>query len=419
MNAVYQRTQPNYKTPQIDYRKPVAATCYTSPMDEATRDALLTLSLTPGLGPTLTRRCIEAFGSPESVVDTKAHRMASVDGIGSQTAQKIRRNLDHVLQSNQLADEIALVEQYGVTLLSPDCEEYPALLRHIPDPPPLLYVRGELRRTDAVAIAVVGARKCTAYGREQADRLSAMCSQAGLTIVSGGAYGIDAAAHRAAMRVQGRTIAVLGSGIAKPYPEQHTELFDDIAASHGAVMSELPMTAPPMRENFPRRNRIVSGLALGVLVIEASTRSGALITARLCSEDHNREVMAVPGRVDSLASAGCHRIIREGWAALVTNGADILDALGETGELLKAGVAHDPHQDNHETSNSTSESLFEQTLSDSQSKILAALTEPRMLDQVAAATSLPVHVIQSDLTMLQIRGMVQKEGVRFVRKKNR
>lgn len=151
-------------------------------MDDATRDALLTLSLTPGLGPTLTRRCIDAFGSAEAVVNTNASRLASVDGIGMQSAQKIRRNLDHVHQTNQLADELSLVDQYGVTLLSPECENYPSLLRHIPDPPPLLYVRGDLRRTDAVALAVVGARKCTAYGREQADRLSAMCSQTGCTL---------------------------------------------------------------------------------------------------------------------------------------------------------------------------------------------------------------------------------------------
>lgn len=389
-------------------------------MDDVTRDALLTLNLTPGLGPMLTKRCIDAFGSPDAVIGTSSRELARVEGIGVKKAESIRGHLNRIDQSNGLKDELELIEEYGVTLLSPECENYPPLLRHIHDPPPLLYVQGEMERTDAVALAVVGARKCTAYGREQADRLSAVSAQAGLTIVSGGAYGIDEAAHRAAMRVRARTIAVLGSGIAKPYPDRHAEMFNQIAKKHGTVMSELPMTAPPMRENFPRRNRIVSGLSLGVLVVEASNRSGALITARLAAEEHNREVMAVPGRVDSPTSAGCHRIIREGWATLVTNGADVLDALGETGELLKAGVAHDPDQspqeNDKENANSSSTSLFEETLSESQSKILGSLTEPRMLDQVAANTGLPVHVIQSDLTMLQIRGMVRKEGVRYVKK---
>lgn len=389
-------------------------------MDDVTRDALLTLNLTPGLGPMLTKRCIDAFGRPDAVVGASSRELTRIEGIGAKKAESIRGHLNRINQSNGLKEELALIEEYGVTLMSPECENYPPLLRHIHDPPLLLYVQGELKRMDAVALAVVGARKCTAYGRDQADRLSAVSAQAGLTIVSGGAYGIDEAAHRAAMRVQARTIAVLGSGIAKPYPDRHAAMFNQIAEKHGTVLSELPMTAPPMRENFPRRNRIVSGLCLGVLVVEASNRSGALITARLAAEEHNREVMAVPGRVDSPTSAGCHRIIREGWATLVTNGADVLDALGETGELLKAGVAHDPHkspqENDKENAKSSSVSLFEETLSASQSKILGSLTEPRMLDQVAANTGLPIHVIQSDLTMLQIRGMVRKEGVRFVKK---
>jgi DNA processing protein len=218
---------------------------------------------------------------------------------------------------------------------------YPRLLRHIPDPPQLLWVRGELREDDALALAMVGSRRCTHYGREQADRFAADAASADLCVVSGGAPGIDAAAHRAALRLGGRTLAVIGSGLSTPYPKEHHELFDQIAdptAARGAVLSDLPMTAPTQPENFPRRNRIISGLSLGVLVVEAAARSGALITARLCVEEHGRELMAIPGRIDSKASEGCHRMIRQGWATLVTGGADVLDALDESGQILKVGM---------------------------------------------------------------------------------
>jgi DNA processing protein len=175
------------------------------------------------------------------------------------------------------------------------------------------------------------------------------------------------------------------------------------------------MTTPPRAENFPRRNRIVSGMALGVLVIEAPTRSGALITARIASEEHNREVMAVPGKVDSANSGGCHKIIREGWATLVTNAAEVLDALGETGQLLKAGVTLPPDRPPDETVTT----LFTQNLTPSQQRIVDALNGTASPDQLSAATGLAVSVVQADLTMLQIRGLVRKEGLRFVRQDGR
>src|SRR5690606_36252900 len=210
---------------------------------------------------------------------------------------------------------------------------------------------------------------------------------------------------RAAMRVHGRTIAVLGSGLANPYPAAHIELFDQMASSGlGVVTSEFPMDTPPIAENFPRRNRIISGLSLGVLVIEAARRSGALITARLCVDDHGREAMAVPGRVDSPQSEGCHQTLREGWAKLVTNAADVLDSLGEAGEILKAGVAagrDDPP--------AAEASLFEQNLTDSQRAIVGVLHAPRSLDEIAAQTGLAVAAVQADLTMLEIRGAVRRQ----------
>jgi DNA processing protein len=364
---------------------------------------MLTLHLAGGLGPTLTHRAIAALGDAQAVVDASTHQLSSIEGIGSQRAAAIRRGIDEA--GGLLENEKQAIAEYGIQLVARGDDDYPQLLDHIHDPPPLLYVRGELRRTDAVSLAVVGARKCSHYGREQADRLSALCADAGLAIVSGGAYGIDAAAHQGAMRGGGRTIAVVGSGLAKPYPDAHRELFDRIADGNGAVISEFSMHTSPKPENFPRRNRIIAGMALGVLVVEAAERSGALITARL-AVDEGREVMALPGRVTDITAGGCHRVIREGWATLVTNAADILDALGETGQLLKAAVTqtHEP-------------SLFEQNLSDDQRKIVDALADdPLPLEAIAAKTGLAVGTLQGELTMLEIRGLIRRERGVFMKR---
>ncbi len=388
-------------------------------MNRAEEDALLALALTPGLGPTLTRRCLEHFGSAETVLGVSGARLAEVDGIGRGRADSIRRQLDAVCREGRVAAEREQIERLGVRLLHPDDNDYPHLLRHIPDPPPLLWMRGRLEPEDAVALAIVGSRRCTHYGREQADRFAAAAAQAGLAIVSGGAYGVDGAAHRAAMRVGGRTIAVLGAGLARPYPPRHAELFDQIASDggdHGAVLSELPMTTPPMAENFPRRNRIISGLALGVLVVEAASRSGALITARLCVEEHGRELMALPGRVDSQASAGCHKMIREGWATLVTNLADVLDALGEAGTVLKARVSTTAGDGAGSGRDAESQTALAATLSDAQRRIAEAASEPRTLDEIAAWTELPVPQVRAELTMLEIRGTIRRQGGLFVRR---
>ena len=389
-----------------------------------TLDEMLLLTLTPGLGPTLTRRCLQAMGDAQSVLGAGVGHLARIQGIGHKKAEQIRRAMDSLSDGQALTQEKHLIDHYQVMVLTLDDPRYPRLLKLIQDPPPLLYVRGNLVEEDAVSLAVVGTRRCSAYGRLQADRLAGQCAGAGLCIVSGGAHGIDGAAHRAALRFNGRTIAVLGSGLANPYPPNHASLFDTIAGvdslltetgnGGGAVISELPMTAPPMAGNFPSRNRIISGLSLGVLVIEAPTRSGALITARLAVEDHHREVMAVPGRVDSKTSEGCHRMIREGWATLVTCCGDILDALGETGQLLKAGLTANP-LDNDEEQKPTTQIRI-RNLTESQRGIYQALGQPRSLDQLVAQTRLAVSVIQADLTMLELRGLVSRDNGTYVRK---
>lgn len=391
-------------------------------MIPAERDALLTLLLTPGLGPTLVGRCTAAFGSAQATFNASADELAAIQGISRQGAARLRQRISESLEQRIAQRELQAAADAGARLIAIGEADYPQLLGHIPDPPPILWVRGELREEDALALAVVGSRRCSHYGREQADRFAYQCAQAGLCIVSGGAYGIDAAAHHAALRAGGRTIAVLGSGLGNPYPKQHAGLFDQIAAAGGAVVSELPMRTAPAAENFPRRNRIISGLSLGTLVIEAAIRSGALITARLCVEEHGRELLAVPGPVDSAGSAGCHKVIREGWATLVTNAADVLDALGETGQLLKAGKAAAPTPVANVAAGAggaaTAQpgSLFEANLSDAQQKIMGSLAEPRTLDQIAAWTTLPIHQVQAELTMLEIRGTIKRQGGLFTRR---
>lgn len=378
-------------------------------MDTAERDALLTLILTPGLGHVLIGRCLEAFGSATATLDAGAEGLAKIHGVSEVGAAKFSGAFDHLREDGTVDRELAAVAAQGIRLLAWDDAEYPRLLRLIPDPPVLLWMRGQLIQNDALSLAIVGSRRCSGYGREQAERFAYQAAQAGLNVVSGGAYGIDAAAHRAALQAGGRTIAVLGSGLANPYPTEHIELFDQItdsSDSRGAVLSEWPMDSPPLAEHFPRRNRIISGLSLGTLVIEAAQRSGALITARLCVEDHGRELMAVPGRADSKTSAGCHQVIREGWATLVTNIADVLDALGEAGQMLKADVAV-----NHGGETST---VVDTAFSDPQRQIITVLSGPRSLDQIVVASGLPVAQVQSELTMLEIRGAIKRRNGQFV-----
>jgi DNA processing protein len=385
-------------------------------MANAEHDALLALTLSEGFGQATIQRCVERFGSAAATMDATAHALAEIGRVGAARGRRLRNALDQTLGDGVLDTEWELIERFGVKLIGLNDAGYPRLLKHIPDPPTLLWVRGEMVEADALGLGIVGSRRCTHYGREQADRFTSLCAQSGLCIVSGGAYGIDAAAHRAALRVGGRTIAVIGSGLAKPYPSDHAELFDAIAdteSGQGAVISEFPMNAPPTAQNFPRRNRIISGLSLGVLVVEAATRSGALITARLAVEEHHRELMAVPGRVDAKSSAGCHKIIREGWATLVTSPADVLDALGEAGQMLKVGMTQESGPGAEVGVSAVAEDVG---LTEPQQKLIDAMAGPSSLDQLVAWTGLAIQNVQAELTMLEIRGAVTRQSGLFTRR---
>jgi len=413
--------------------------------------AMLQLAMTPGLGPVRLHRLLAHLETPQRIVESNARALQQVDGIGSSVARSIVNGLREA--ERDVDSEIARVRDAGADLVSWSDPRYPNLLKAIPDPPPVLYVRGELRANDQLSAAIVGSRRCSAYGREQASRFAVGIAQAGLTIVSGGARGIDTEAHRGALRVNGRTIVVLGCGLGRIYPRENAELFDQIAnENRGAVITEFPMTTPPNAENFPRRNRILSGLSLGTLVIEASERSGALITARLACEDHNREVMALPGRVDAPTAAGCLKIIREGWARLVTRPAEVLEALESAGSshLLHAAEAIDspgapraslfdaapgddglmeidaaaptptpmPSRTKSNDATPSRQSILLEGLTETQRKVIDALDrDPVELDDLSARTGLDVARLQADLTMLQIRGLITYTPAAGVRRR--
>ena len=374
-------------------------------------ESTLRLLLADGIGPVTLRKLRERLGDDDRVANGTISEFDSIEGIGRETARAIRKAIDDA----DVEGERGALENAGASIILLDDPEYPALLKSIADPPSALWVRGSMTQADRLAIAIVGSRKCTAYGREQASRFATLLAQAGLTIVSGGAAGVDGEAHRGALRAAGRTIVVAGCGLATHYPPEHESLFEKIIESgDGALVSEFPMRAPPTAHNFPRRNRIISGLSLGVLVIEAAMRSGALITARLAAEEHHREVMALPGRIDSPASAGCLKAIKEGWAALVTDHADVLNQLDASSQLVRGALEHAGQADA-----GSSATLFDGNLSDGQRVIVEVLTDSNgsmLVDQIAARTQLPMSQIMADLTLLQIRGRVAKDfngGVRL------
>jgi len=327
-------------------------------------------------------------------------RWRGVEGIG----QKLVAAMSAVTDE-QVADELAAAEAGGASVICYCDDDYPRALKTIASRPAVLYVRGRLEPTDAVAIGVVGARRCTHYGLEQAERFGELLGRAGFTVVSGGARGIDTAAHRGALAAGGRTVAVMGCGLATCYPRENEKLFVGIVdEGRGAMVSELPMATGVQGRNFPRRNRIISGLSLGVLVVEAARRSGALITATEAAEQ-GREVFAVPGRVDSAMSEGTNQLLRDG-AVLTSSLDDILGQLGEIGEKMTPEARHE-------------DGLARPVgLSHTETRLLDALQdEPLSVDQLVRVTGLSSGEAISAMTMLVLKGAVeQRPGNVFARK---
>ncbi|QDU97809.1 DNA-processing protein DprA [Lignipirellula cremea] len=354
--------------------------------------AAMKLSLVPGVGPRIYQDLVQRFGDPLSVFSAAPSELRSTPGVGPKL-------LAALLQADELTNvdqELALCGEHQISLLATSDDDYPRPLQDIPDPPPLLYLRGNLLPTDAIAIAIVGSRHATHYGSTQAERLAGGLARAGITVVSGLARGIDKAAHRGALAAGGRTLAVLGSGVLNIYPPEHDKLAQDVIA-HGALLSEYPPQKPPSQGSFPQRNRIVTGLSLGVIVVEASERSGALISARHALEQ-NREVFAVPGSVDSRNSRGCHRLIRDG-ARLVETVDDVLEELGP----LVEGVTTDNGAEVRHPA--------ELKLSEMERQVLDAIpTEPATIDTVVASSRLPIHNVLATISVLEMRRLVRRLG---------
>lgn len=350
----------------------------------------LALCLVPGVGPRTRQALLEHFGTPGKVFETSGALLQEIPGVGPKLATQI-----HLARDRSQARQIwELCEQQAIQIITNSDPRYPPLLKQIADPPGVLFLRGELRATDEVAIAIVGTRHPSLYGLRQAERLAASLARAGVTVVSGLARGIDAAAHQGALGAGGRTLAVLASGVLHIYPPEHRSLAEQILAQ-GALLSEAPPEAEPLAGAFPQRNRLISGLSLGVVVVEAPSRSGALITARHAMEQ-GREVFAVPGRVDEPTSHGCHGLIRDG-AKLVESAEDILEELGP---LIRPTVREDGREVRHPA---------ELLLNPFEEAVLETIgTDPTEIDHVVRTTGLPVPRVLATISVLEMRHLVRR-----------
>lgn len=361
--------------------------------------ALLGLSLVPGVGPSRLRALLAHFGTPSSVFRTSRSALLQVDDIGTQTAEAILTFDDH----EAVEEEMERAEQYDATLVSPWDDRFPSRLREIYDPPAFLWMRGDLRPSEAPMFTIVGTRRCTDYGRAQAHHFASALARRGFTIVSGLAYGIDAAAHKGALDAGGRTVAVLGSGVGRIYPQKHTGLARRIAKS-GAVLSEYALEAEPDAPNFPERNRILSGVALGTLVVESYSEGGSLITARLALEQ-NREVFAVPGAITKDSSLGTNRLIQRGHAKLVLDVDDLLEELPQVVPDKREETDTNSSQDPLEDLTGEKKRLYE-SLSDT----------PVHIDTLCEETGLDPSTALVHLLELEFNGLVrQMAGKQFYR----
>jgi len=353
-------------------------------VDERVFWALLTE--VKGIGPARLKRLIEMFGDARSAwyADTRALVDAGLERRARSALIEQRKRLDPAELGNR-------IRAAGVEVVRVIDPEYPARLKDLPDAPAVLFVKGQLPRDDEPVIAVVGTRRATAYGRQAADKIAGELARAGVTIVSGLARGIDAVAHTAALAVGGRTVAVMGSGVDRIYPAEHKGLAQRVVGS-GALVSEFPLGEPPDAPNFPRRNRIVAGLACGTLVIEADKESGALITVDFALEQ-GRDVYAVPGSIFSPVSRGTNTLIKDG-AKPVTSADDILEDLALTGAEL---VPAPPEAD-----------------TDEEAVVLALLSnDPMHIDDIGRMARLPMSILGGTLAMMELKGMARQLGGQY------
>jgi DNA processing protein len=355
------------------------------------REALVALNMVPHVGPVRYRQLLDCFGDPVSILTAPKSKLLKVDSVSDTTADSIT-NWETAID---LSGELKRIKEFDCQIVTQQDENYPELLRQIYDPPILLYVKGTLGPKDKNSVAIVGSRMTTSYGTSTARKLGYQLAYMGVTVVSGGARGIDTAAHQGALSGKGRTIAVLGTGINQVFPAENASLFEKIIAN-GALITQFPFNRPADKQSFPIRNRIVAGMTLGTVVVEANLTSGALITANFAVE-HGRQVFAVPGQIDSPRSKGCHDLIKKG-AKLCEGAEDIVtefEYLFPTTNKSGAGI--------------TSGALPGLTLSDNEKLVYESLAlEELFIDDVIAKTGLPASAVSVALLTLEMKKLVKQ-----------
>lgn len=355
----------------------------------------LTLLMVPGIGPARYKTLIERFGSPQEALHASLSALTALPRMDHKTAVAVRNFRD----APEIERQLAAIEHHRVRVIMLSDEGYPELLKEIHDPPPLLFVQGDFHESDARSVAIVGTRRATSYGKTMAEQIAGGLAQRGIPIVSGMARGIDSIAHRTALTRGGRTLAVLGCGVDVIYPPENRALKEQISES-GAVLSEFPMGTPPEAPNFPRRNRIISGLSVGTIVIEAGEKSGALFTANFALEQ-NREVFAVPGSANAFKSQGTNNLIKRG-AKLVQTADDVLEELEGP---LGGWTPPEPVLPVPDTLPPREKALLE---------LLSA--QPKHIDFLSDEAHLSTAELLTLLLSLELQGLVrQLPGKRFVR----
>jgi DNA processing protein len=362
-------------------------------------EALVALNLVQNVGPIRVRQLLERFGDAPAILKATRQQLQQVNGVGEETAVAIANWESNV----DLGGELKRIKDFGCRVVTQADDEYPTLLRQIYDPPLVLYVKGALLAKDKNAVAMVGSRMTTHYGIEIARKLAYQLAYLGVTVVSGGARGIDSAAHQGALSAKGRTVAVLGTGINIVWPPENRELYER-TTENGALITQFPFNRPGDKQSFPIRNRIVAGMTLGTVVVEANLTSGALITANFANE-YGRQVFAVPGRIDSPRSKGCHDLIKKG--AKLCEGAE--DILSEFEYLFPPS--------NKPASPAETGQLPAIELSENERKVYDSLGEEQTsIDEVIRNSGLPASAASVALLSLEMKRVIrQLPGKLFVR----
>ena len=372
----------------------------------------IALNMTPGVGPRVCARLLEHFGSAEAVYDAPRRDLDLLRLPPETVESVVTRDLHTRAEA-----EIESVRKLGGDILVLDDGVYPALLRETYDPPVVLYVKGAWAEClDRPCVAIVGSRRCSTYGQNAALMLSRELAQRGVTIISGLARGIDAAAHRGALEAGGRTVAVMGTGLDQVYPRDHKKLVQTILERNGAIVTQFPLGTPPVTENFPYRNRVISGLSLGIVVVEAAENSGSLITARLAMEQ-NREVFAVPGNITSRNSFGTNYLIKGAGAKLVQQWQDVASELPPE---IAAQLLPPPSKKSRKKGELVDQLAFSPPdLTDQELAVFKLLSTdtPKQIDALAEATRLSITQLTSALLTLEMRELIRAlPGKCFVRK---